>query len=451
MTTRPRHPPEVKYTPVLDLPPLPHDQFVALREDIAARGVLVPILVDGSGARRKIIDGANRKAIADELGRDCPEVVRGGLTEGEKRTLARALNLARRQLSAEQRRQLIADQLLETPDRSNRWVAKQLGASHPTVAAVRAELEATGKLFQFARTVGRDGKRRPAHRPPPYVHRTPAERRARLAATTLIRGDCRQELRELATGSADAIITDPIYPEVSREYGRLCERDWHALLREVVGEARRVLKPSGSAVFILQPNYQRVGKMRLWPWEFILSAAREWNLVQDCYWWAVDALPLAGTNRRYGLLRQSVKWCVWLGRPDCYRDQAQVLLTPSQANSARDRADALLRKSPSGRTYRNSTVARAADERGGTTPFNCLPIPTGGQPGGAGGHPAPTPYDLAAWWCRYILPPGGVLVDPFCGSGTVLVAGLDHGASRVIGIDKEAKYLKTAGRRVEQG
>lgn len=34
------------------------------------------------------------------------------------------------------------------------------------------------------------------------------------------------------------------------------------------------------------------------------------NLVQDVYWWAIDAMPLAGTDRRYGLMRQSVKMCV---------------------------------------------------------------------------------------------------------------------------------------------
>ncbi len=33
------------------------------------------------------------KVIADELGYDCPEIVQEGLTEEEKRTLARALNL----------------------------------------------------------------------------------------------------------------------------------------------------------------------------------------------------------------------------------------------------------------------------------------------------------------------------------------------------------------------
>jgi DNA modification methylase len=442
---------KVKYEPVLQLPPLSYEEFTALRDNIAVHGVLVPILVDSDGRRRKIIDGNIRKAIADELGYDCPEIVQSGLDEDEKRTLARALNLARRELSTTQKRALIADQLRETPDKSLRWVAKMLGVHHATVGSVRGEMQATGEIIQLAKTVGQDGKYRPAAKPLKTVARSSVERKVRVEAVTLIHGDCRKELKNLTAHTVDAIITDPIYPEVNRQYGRISEERWHDLMRNVVAECRRVLKPKGSAVFILQPNYERIGKMRLWLWEFLLWAAKDWNLVQDVYWWAIDAMPLAGTNRKYGLLRQSVKMCIWLGSPDCYRNQDAVLWTPSQATSARHRADIALRIGPTGRTFRNSTIAKSADERGGTTPFTLLPISTGGQPGGAEHHPAATPYDVAAWWCRYILPPGGVLLDPFSGSGTMLQAGLDQGASKVIGIEKEKKYLAIAKRRIANG
>ena len=48
------------------------------------------------------------------------------------------------------------------------------------------------------------------------------------------------------------------------------------------------------------------------------------------------------------------------------------------------------------------------------------------------------------------MPPKGVLLDPFVGSGTMLAAGLDAGAKKVIGIEKEKKYLTTAKKRVQQ-
>ena len=363
--------------------------------------------------------------------------------------MARSLNLARRQMTQEQKRQMVADQLLETPERSNRWVGKQLGVHHATVAAVRAAMQSTGQVIQLAKTLGEDGKYRPASKPLPVINRLSEDRRDRIAATTLIHGDCRTEMKRLSSASVDAIITDPIYPEVDREYGRITESEWHDLMRDVVRESRRILKPKGSAVFILQPNSEKLGRMRLWLWEFVAWAGREWNLVQDVWWWAIDAMPLAGASRKHGLMRQSVKMCIWLGNPDCYRNQANVLWTPSKATSARDRSDMALRTGPTGRRFRNGTVSKAADERGGTTPFNLLPISTGGQLGGREGHPAATPYHLAQWWAKYILPTGGVLLDPFAGSGTMLQAGLDQGASKVIGIERERKYVEIARRRIE--
>ena len=60
-----------------------------------------------------------------------------GLTEQEKRSQVRALNLARRQLDQWSKRQIIADELKENPRRSNNWIAKSLGVDDKTVASVR--------------------------------------------------------------------------------------------------------------------------------------------------------------------------------------------------------------------------------------------------------------------------------------------------------------------------
>lgn len=188
--------------------------------------------------------------------------------------------------------------------------------------------------------------------------------------------------------------------------------------------------------------------MRLWLWEFMLWAAKEWNLVQDVYWWSYVTLPLSGTSREHGLLRSSVKTCIWLGNPDCYRCQDNALCLPSELNFATQREYSALRSGPSGRTYNWSNMTQAVTDRGGSTPFNLLPIAAGGRRGASYDHPAKTRYDVAAWWVKYLLPKDGVLVDCFAGSGTMLKAGLDFGASKVIGIEKEKKYLKMAEQRI---
>lgn len=264
-------------------------------------------------------------------------------------------------------------------------------------------------------------------------------------------GDAAAFLAALPAASVDAVISDPPYPEIDRPYGRLTETEWHALMRAVVAECRRILKPRGSAVFILQPNSERVGRMRPWLWEFMAWTAREWNQVQDAWWWNPAAQPTVHTHRAKGLLRPSVKAAVWLGAEDCYRDQSRVLWTQSEANAAVDREDRALRRRPSGQNTRPGRQAAAADERGGVTPFNLFPCANTNSidSGGAEDHGAATPLPLAAWWTRYIVPVGGLVVDPFVGSGTMGIAAVQHGAS-FTGCDKMPEYVEIARRRIEK-
>lgn len=234
-------------------------------------------------------------------------------------------------------------------------------------------------------------------------------------------------LRALPNNSVDAVITDPPYPEIDRDYGRLSEETWHELMQNCVLEFKRVLKPTGSAAIILQPNSQHIGQMRLWLWEFIVWAGKEWNVVQDAYWWNHAAMPTTGVA--HGLLRPSVKYVVWLGNPDCYRNQLEVLWTPSQSTMAMNAEDRALQHFPSGMTKRAGRIKQTVLERGGSTPFNLLPVANTNSTKSAGseGHGAGTPMPLADWWVRYLCPPGGVVLDVFAGSGTIPLAARNSG------------------------
>jgi site-specific DNA-methyltransferase (adenine-specific) len=55
-------------------------------------------------------------------------------------------------------------------------------------------------------------------------------------------------------------------------------------------------------------------------------------------------------------------------------------------------------------------------------------------------HPTVKPLGLMRWLVRLVTPAGGLVLDPFAGSGTTLVAALQEGR-RVIGIERESKYL----------
>lgn len=259
-------------------------------------------------------------------------------------------------------------------------------------------------------------------------------------------------LPTIAAGSVDAVVCDPPYPEIDRPYGRLTEAAWAEMMRDIVREVRRVLAPPGSAVFILQPNSERVGRMRPWMWDFLSWCCREWNVVQDAYWWNHTAMPTVCSNRRYGLMRPSLKYCVWLGDPDCYRDQGAVLWEPSAAGrmASVERRTRVGRESyPSGWSVNHAAMGAGIRERGGVTPFNVLPVANTDSQSSAGayGHGAGTPVPLCAWWVRYLCPPGGLVCDPFSGLASTGVAALQQGR-RYLGIERSPEYADASRRRL---
>jgi hypothetical protein len=145
------------------LPPMGEAEYEALREDISRHGVNSPILVDEAG---DIIDGHHRKAIADELGKDCPKRRLAGLTEDEKVDRAFVLNVSGRQMTTERKRAAIASYLRRRPEQANKWVAEMLGVADETVESVRAELVAGSEIRNLDYRIGKDGKRYPAKRQP---------------------------------------------------------------------------------------------------------------------------------------------------------------------------------------------------------------------------------------------------------------------------------------------
>jgi DNA modification methylase len=267
---------------------------------------------------------------------------------------------------------------------------------------------------------------------------------------TIHHGDCREVMATLDAESVDAVVCDPPYAEIDRDYGRLTEPQWHSLMDNVVAQCRRVLKPSGSAVFILQPNSERVGRMRPWLWEFMAKWSREWNMVQDAWWWNHCSPPTVHCQRKRGLMRPSMKACVWLGPEDCYRNQDAVLIDAAESTKSDKRVARMeLGYGPSGLSMRHGRALSAFRERGGCTPFNLVVCGNSDafNSSGARGHGAGTPLPLAKWWTKYLCPAGGAVLDPFCGAGTMGVAAMDHGAA-FIGIEREAEYVEIAKARI---
>ena len=63
-------------------------------------------------------------------------------------------------------------------------------------------------------------------------------------------------------------------------------------------------------------------------------------------------------------------------------------------------------------------------------------------------HPTVKPTDLMRYLCRLVTPPGGVVLDPFMGSGSTGKGAVLEGF-RFIGIEREAEYMEIARARIE--
>ena len=64
-------------------------------------------------------------------------------------------------------------------------------------------------------------------------------------------------------------------------------------------------------------------------------------------------------------------------------------------------------------------------------------------------HPAPFPYELAYRLVRMFSFHGDTVLDPFCGTGTTMVAALRTGRNS-IGVDVDAEYCRMAARRLRE-
>jgi site-specific DNA-methyltransferase (adenine-specific) len=72
---------------------------------------------------------------------------------------------------------------------------------------------------------------------------------------------------------------------------------------------------------------------------------------------------------------------------------------------------------------------------------------SGKTPHRANNHPCVKPVALMRWLVRLVTPEGGLVLDPFTGSGTTGIAAAMEGR-RFLGIEREAEYVEIARARI---
>jgi hypothetical protein len=216
--------------PAADLLPMMTDaELRELADDIKESGLKERIKVwwNTQTNEKYLVDGRNRAAALSLIGESLIDGTDWNDEFIEEVRVAKwddplayiiSLNIRRRHLTAEQKRDVIAKLLKVAPDKSNRQVAKTVSVDHKTVAKVRGELEATGEIPQLTETVGADGRARPA-------------RKAVTAPSPELEGPQAkiEQPVEQVQHSVETAVTVPVTTEphiADRQFGPLSGGEW---------------------------------------------------------------------------------------------------------------------------------------------------------------------------------------------------------------------------------
>lgn len=236
----------------------------------------------------------------------------------------------------------------------------------------------------------------------------------------IVCGDCLVELGKLRPEVADLVFADPPF-NIGYEYDQYDDRLEYEKYEKWTGQwmesCRRILKPDGSF-------YVAIGD------EF----AAEVRLI----------------GRRLGLhLRNWIIWYYTFGQSTSKKfARSHTHIFYFAKNKLRfyfnDRAVRIL--SDRQKQYDD----RRASERGKLPDDVWVQFPRvcGTFRERLGEHPCQMPESLLMRIIRASCPPGGLVVDPFAGSGTTLVAALKLGR-RFFGVELSGGYVEAAERRLE--
>lgn len=252
-------------------------------------------------------------------------------------------------------------------------------------------------------------------------------------------GDALEQLRTLPDGSVDLCVTSPPYGDlIVYDGGRLPTgaryADW---LLPVVQEVDRILIPGG----VLALNLNGQGESTF-PEEVIHRIPRETELVlhERVAWVKTNAIPV-GHRGSHLIPEWEPIWVfrkgsalAYFGRDDIRRPYSEVTVRRAERGNLhrgkhgnhRYQAHPYVREdkpeflNPLGRDAAN--VIFAAPEQSPKYP-----------------HPARFPEEIPAFFIAAYCPAGGLVLDPFVGSGTTCAMAMKLGRHS-IGIDRNPGY-----------
>lgn len=259
-------------------------------------------------------------------------------------------------------------------------------------------------------------------------------------------GDCLDILKSVPENSIDLIFTSPPYADQrSRVYGGIKPDDYVAWFLPRADQFMRVLRPTGS--FVLNIKERVVdGERHTYVIDLILQMRKhKWLWTEEYMWHKKNSYPGKWPNR----FRDNWERLIQFNKSKkFYMDQESVKVPVG--DWAKDR---LANLSETDKTRDESKVGSGFGKkvenwigRDLVYPTNVIHMATecGNQ-----NHAAAFPVDLPSWFIKLFSPEGGVVLDPFSGSGTTAVAAKQLGR-HYLGIDIKQEFIDISIERIER-
>lgn len=258
-------------------------------------------------------------------------------------------------------------------------------------------------------------------------------------------GDAREILRELDDESVDAIVTSPPYADVVPALGGVPALAFAAWMEPFGFELLRVLKPTGGFMLNLGRVFRGGEDVPVAEETLIRLRGLGWKRIDTIVWAQSNGRPIGPSY-----LADCHEYVYWLARDHrAYRGYTYETRRPhAEETLARYGRRWSARYQPEESTSGSGRArARTVPNPEGARPDSIFVGPTGVEKGNA--HPTPMDPAIARYLVALSCPPGGVVLDPFLGSGNVLREAISTGRSG-IGIEIDERWIELAADRLAQ-
>ena len=274
----------------------------------------------------------------------------------------------------------------------------------------------------------------------------------------VICSDVRKGLSRLNDSSVDTVVTSPPYygqrdyeSDIQIGHEKTIE-DYVDTLVEIFGAVRRVLRPEGTLWLNLGDKYLN-GQLQGLPWRVALALQADgWVLRSDIIWHKPNAMPSAVKNRPTTdheyifLLTRSTKDYYY--DADAIREPHVTFTNQSRMKGGRKHLGKRGGTPESGKNRGNPNLHDGRWDQAfhpkGRNKRTVWSMPLSKY---RDAHFAVFPESLVEHCVKAGSPPKGVVLDPFCGSGTTGLVSLRIERD-FIGIDCSQRYCDMASERL---